>query len=155
MGTHSDPLSLQHHHPGPEGVDMEAAWGPKTAPNFTHSATVPTQALNPHGKPRLRGTEWQRNGTRAEKCELAGSPLHSNGVSSAWDPSPTQVQQVSRSKTTTKSKKQTHIHKKTHTQGQPQVKGHQKHQHFTAAQNLTRHGQHHGTGKTEAGRAKE
>lgn len=36
-------------------------------------------------------------------------------------------------------------HRRTHKKGQPQVKGHQKHQHFTAAQNLTRHGRHHGT----------
>lgn len=43
-------------------VDVEAAWGPKTAPNFTDSATPPTQALDPRAKPRLRGTKWQRNG---------------------------------------------------------------------------------------------
>lgn len=97
----------------------------------------------------------------AEECELAGSLPYSSGVSSAWDPSPTQVQQASRSKTTTtttkkqKPKTRTNTKKRPPTQGQPQVKGHQKHQHSTAAQNLTRHGQHHGTGKTEAGRAKE
>lgn len=99
--------------------------------------------------------------TSAEECEPAGSLPYSSGVSSTWDPSPTQVQQASRSKTTTtttkkqKQKPKTTHEKKTPTQGQPQVKGHQKHQHSTAAQNLTRHGQHHGTGKTEAGRAKE
>lgn len=38
---------------------------------------------------------------------------------------------------------------KTHTENaqDSQVKGHQEHQHLTAARNLTRHGQHHGTGK--------
>lgn len=84
-------------------------WEPKTAPKFTDSATVPTQALGPQVKPRLRGTRWQRNGTSAEEQELAGSLLYSPGVSSAWDPSPTQVQQASRSKTT---KSKTHAHTK-------------------------------------------
>lgn len=44
--------------------------------------------------------EW----TSAE-CEPAGSLPYSSGVSSAWDPSPTQVQQASRSKTTTTTTK--------------------------------------------------
>lgn len=160
------PWSLQCHHPGPKVVDVEAAWGPNTTPNFTDSATLPTQALDPHAKPRLRRDPVAEEWTSAE-CEPAGSLPYSSGVSPAWDPSPTQVQQASRSKTTTMTKKKkkknkqknpnkhTHEKKKTHTQGQPQVKGHQKHQHSTAAQNLTRHRQHHGTGKTEAGRAKE
>lgn len=135
--------------PRARGGACGSSMGESKAPNFTYSATASTQALDPHAKLRLRGTKWQRNGTSAEEHGLAGSLLYSRGVSSAWNPSPTQVQKA-RSKTTTKSKKHTHT-----TQGQPQVKGHQKHQHFTAAQNLTRHGQHHGTGKTEAGRAKE
>lgn len=45
--------------------------------------------------------EW----TSAEECELAGSLPYSSGVSSAWDPSPTQVQQASRSTTTTTTTK--------------------------------------------------
>lgn len=62
--------------------------------------------------------EW----TSAEECELAGS-LPSSGVSSAWDPSPTQVQQASRSKTTTtttkKKKKAPKTQTNTHTRKRP------------------------------------
>lgn len=85
-------------------VDVEAAWGPNTTPNFTDSATLPTQALDPHAKPRLRRDPVAEEWTSAE-CEPAGSLPYSSGVSPAWDPSPTQVQQASRSKTTTMTKK--------------------------------------------------
>lgn len=63
--------------------------------------------------------EW----TSAEECELAGSLPYSSGVSSAWDPSPTQVQQASRSKTTTtttkKKKKAPKTRTNTHTKKRP------------------------------------
>lgn len=131
---------------------MEAAWG-LIAPNFTYSATALSQALDPQCQAKAQRDQVAEEWTSAEEREPAGNLLYSSGrVRSAW------VQQASRSKTTTKIQKtntHTHTHTYTQTQGQPQVKGHQKHQHFTAAQNLTRHGQHHGTGKTEAGRAKE
>lgn len=126
--------------------------GPR-APNFTYSATALTQALDPQCQAKAQRDQVAEEWTSAEECEPGGNLLYSScGVRSAW------VQQASKSKTTTKIQKtNTHTHTRAHTktQGQPQVKGHQKHQHFTAAQNLTRHGQHHGTGKTEAGRAKE
>lgn len=99
-------------------VDVEAAWGPNTTPNFTDSATLPTQALDPHAKPRLRRDPVAEEWTSAE-CEPAGSLPYSSGVSPAWDPSPTQVQQASRSKTTTmtkkKKKEQTKKPEQTHT----------------------------------------
>lgn len=127
--------------------------GGPIAPNFTYSATALSQALDPQCQAKAQRDQVAEEWTSAEECEPAGNLLYSSGrVCSAW------VQQASRSKTTTKIQKtntHTHTHTHTKTQGQPQVKGHQKHQHFTAAQNLTRHGQHHGTGKTEAGRAKE
>lgn len=41
---------------------MEAAWGPKTAPNSTYSATVSAQALDPHMKPRLSGPSGREMG---------------------------------------------------------------------------------------------
>lgn len=126
--------------------------GGPIAPNFTYSATALSQALDPQCQAKAQRDQVAEEWTSAE-CEPAGNLLYSSRrVRSAW------VQQASRSKTTTKIQKtntHTHTHTSTQTQGQPQVKGHQKHQHFTAAQNLTRHGQHHGTGKTEAGRAKE
>lgn len=62
MGTHSDslvpPMPPSRTRGGGCGSSTEA----NMAPNLTDSATPPTQALDPHAKPRLRGTQWQRNG---------------------------------------------------------------------------------------------
>ena len=125
--------------------------GGPIAPNFTYSATALTQALDPQCQAKAQrdhvAEEWR---SAAEGKPQAG-PGTPGGYSLPRSSKPAEAkpQQTPKKK---KKNPNTHTHK---TQGQPQVKGHQKHQHFTAAQNLTRHGQHHGTGKTEAGREEE
>lgn len=138
------PWSLQCHHPGPEVADVEAAWGP-IAPDFTYSATALTQALDPQCQAKAQrdhvAEEW-RSAAEGKPQAVPDTPGE-YVLPGSSKPAEAKPQQ--------NPKKQTLTHK---TQGQPQVKGHQKHQHFTAAQNLTRHGQHHGTGKTESRKGK-
>lgn len=146
MGTHSDSLVPAMPPPRTRGGGYGSSKGAKTAPNLTYSATVSTQAQDPHSKPRLRGTKWQRRGPSAEECEceLCLGPQPNPGPAK---PAEAKTQQTPNNK---------HIHtQKTIHRDSHRSKVTRSTSTLRLHKNLTRHGQHHGTGKTEAGRAKE
>lgn len=125
------------------------------APQFHLHCSGSAQARDTPMKPRLSPgrsgrapwqTTWGKGqALKAQKAGLAGTDTHTL-IEQALPGTPGQLRSSKPAEAKTQPNPK-NKHRKIHEKGRPQVKGHQKHQHFTAAQNLTRHGQHHGTGK--------
>lgn len=153
--TTVNPWSLHHHHPGPGVVDVEAVRGPQMDPQFHHTLLQDQPKLQKHMENQGSAGVGVADIHSRPVRNRAGAESRKTWAARHRHPPPYPMEQVlPKTPASLRSGKPAaeelqpnpkNKHRRTHKKGQPQVKGHQKHQHFTAAQNLTRHGRHHGT----------